>query len=62
MEMSQKKPPCIAISNKQEHLFFFFKNGEQEGKNGSCLGVGISGRGGGYKERVKEGECGGNIT
>jgi hypothetical protein len=26
--------PCRAILNKQKRLFFFFKNGEQEGKTG----------------------------
>jgi hypothetical protein len=34
---------CIDILNKQKCLFF--NNGDQEGKNRSCLGVGTVGRG-----------------
>jgi hypothetical protein len=44
----------------------FFKNGEQEGKIGPVLGqeevCGTSVWEGGYKERLKKGKCGRNIT
>jgi hypothetical protein len=39
----------------------FFKIGEQDGKIGHVCGVGTKERGG-YKERMKEGEYGGNIA
>jgi hypothetical protein len=38
----------------------FFKNGEQEGKTGPFCGL-VSVGGGRQKDRVKEGEYGGNI-
>jgi hypothetical protein len=45
---------CVDILNKQK-AFLFSKNGEQEAKTGPVQGlVGVGG--GGYKERVWEGE------
>jgi hypothetical protein len=54
MEMSQENP-CVAILNKQTCLF---SKTEQEGKTGPVWGLAPVG-GGGYKERVWEGESGG---
>jgi hypothetical protein len=46
------------MNNKTIKKMPFLKNEEQEGKTGPVWGLGP---GGGYKERVKEGECDGNI-
>jgi hypothetical protein len=52
MEMSQWNTPYSYLKQK---YFFFYKNREQEGKIGPVWkGVGVGG--GGYKERVSEGE------
>jgi hypothetical protein len=50
---------CIDLLSKQKKIFF--KIGGQEGKTGPVWGASTSGRWGGYKERVGEGECSGNI-
>jgi hypothetical protein len=48
--------PCVAILYQQRCLF---KNREQEGKSGPIWGLVPVGEEG-SKERVLEGECGGN--
>jgi hypothetical protein len=57
-----KDNSCIAILNKQEYHFFFYKTGEQE--SGSCTvwGGWYQWEGRGYGERVWEGEYGANTV
>jgi hypothetical protein len=50
--------PCIAILNKQKCRF---SKTENRNVNQVLPGGLVSVGGGGYKEREKEGECGGNI-
>jgi hypothetical protein len=57
MEMSQGNSLYSSLKQQQQKSLFF-KNEEQEGKTVSVWGLAPVGRGG-YKERVKEGECGG---
>jgi hypothetical protein len=52
--------PCIAILNKQKCLFFPKTEGRKLKQFWSEGSVAVGG--GGRKERVYEGECGGNIV
>jgi hypothetical protein len=56
--VSHNEIPCIAILKKQKCLFF--KNGGQEGKTGAFWEL-VAVEGGGYEERVQEGEYDGNM-
>jgi hypothetical protein len=56
MEMTQGNSLCRYL--KQTKCFFFFSNKGQEGKTGPVWRLAPVG-GGGYKERVWEGEYGG---
>jgi hypothetical protein len=43
---------CTAVLHKQKYDFAFYKNGEEEGRAGYACGVGTSGSGGEYGQRV----------